>query len=113
MRLDEVLTVLLGWIGLEIEVGTHGADGALPIAALEARGILRRGEEFGVDDGPSALISFRLEDSAGDEVASLRLYDSAFSGGGWLDDAEEVLEIRSGVIRILVTTVIDPRWGNA
>lgn len=76
MSLKEILAVLLGWIGLEVEVGTHGANGSLPVSALEARGTLRKGEEFGVDDKSPAVFAFRFEDEAGDEVASLRLSTS-------------------------------------
>lgn len=31
----------------------------------------------------------------------------SYLGGGWLDDEEEVLEIHSGVIKILIATVLD------
>lgn len=113
MDLTEVLAVLLGWIGLEVEVGTHGANGADPVAALDVRGTLRRGEEFGSDERSPAVFAFRLEDKAGDEVASLRLYESSYVGGGWFDDEEEVLEIRSGVIKILVATVLVPDPSDA
>jgi hypothetical protein len=41
-----VFSVLLGWMGREFEVGTHGADGARPVAALEAREVLRRGQDL-------------------------------------------------------------------
>lgn len=99
--------MLLGWIGLEVEVGTHGANGSVPVSALEVRGTLRKGEEFGVDDKSPAVFAFRFEGEAGDEVASLRLYESTYVGGGWFDDEGEVLEIRSGVIQILIATVLD------
>jgi hypothetical protein len=102
MEFEDVLSVLLGWMGREIEVGTHGADGARPVTALEARGILRRGEDFEEDAVRRGPIVFYLADPAGDPVASFRLYRSAYAGGGWFDDEQVVLEIRSGVIQLLV-----------
>jgi hypothetical protein len=113
MDLEEVLAILLGWIGQDIEIGTHGANGAPPVAALEARGILRKGEEFGSESRSSGVIAFRFEDSAGNGVASLRLYESSFAGGRWFDDGKEVLEIRSGVIQILVATILDSQSGSS
>jgi hypothetical protein len=101
------LSVLLGWMGREIEVGTHGANGAQPVAALEARGILRRGEDFEEDAVRRGSFAFYLVDAAGNQVATFRLYQSSYSGGGWFDEEEEVLEIRSGVIQLLIATVVD------
>jgi hypothetical protein len=109
MGLEEVLAVLLGWIGLEVEVSTHGTEGSDPVLALEARGILRKGEEFEARGSTSASLAFRIDDPAGNQVASLRLYESAFVGGGWFDHDKEVLEVRSGTIRILVTTSLEAR----
>lgn len=113
MDLTEVLAVLLGWIGFEVEVGTHGANGSDPVTALDARGTLRRERNSAVMTGAPAVFAFRIEGREGSEVASLRLYESSYVGGGWFDDAEEVLEIRSGVIRILVATVLDPDPADA
>jgi hypothetical protein len=31
LTFEEILGVLLGWLGLEIEVGTHGANGTQPV----------------------------------------------------------------------------------
>src|ERR1700735_645982 len=104
MGFEEVLSVLLGWMGCEIEVGTHGANGAQPVAALEARGILRRGEDF-ADGAPRGSLAFYLDDPAGNQVAAFRLYASTYTGGGWFDDGEEMLEISSGVIRLLIASV--------
>jgi hypothetical protein len=112
MEFEDVLSVLLGWMGQEIEVGTHGANGAEPVTALEARGILRRGDDFEKDAVGRGSLAFYLADTAGSQIAAFRLYESAYSGGGWFDDEEEVLEIRSGVIQLLIATTLsnhDPR----
>jgi hypothetical protein len=106
MGFEDVLALLLGWMGLEIEVGTHGANGAQPVAALEARGYLRRADDF--DEGARrGSFAFYLADAAGNDVGAFRLFQASYAGGGWFDDEEEVLEIRSGVIQILVATALD------
>jgi hypothetical protein len=102
MGFEEILAVLLGWLGLEVEVGTHGANGAPPVAALEAQGRLRRGDSFGSESASPGSVLFVLDDTDGEQIATFHLFESSFAGGGWYDDAEEVLEIRSGVIQLLV-----------
>lgn len=106
MDLEEVLTVLLGWLGLEIEVSLHGANGSPPVAALEVQGQLRKGEEFGHESASPKSFAFVLDDGDGLQIAAaIHLYESSYAGGGWYDDDEEVLEIRSGVIQILIAPV--------
>jgi hypothetical protein len=106
MDFEDVLSVLLGWMGQEVEVGTHGANGDEPVTALETRGILRRGDDFEKNAVSRGSLAFYLADTAGTQIAAFRLYKSAYSGGGWFDDKEEVLEIRSGVIQLLIATTL-------
>jgi hypothetical protein len=103
MRFDEVLAVLLGWVGLEIEVSTHGANGAEPVTALDAQGRLRRGDSFGTESVNPGSVLFVLDDRAGTQVATFRLHERSFIHGCWYSNYGEVLEIRSGVILILVS----------
>lgn len=102
MSFEEVLAVLLGWLGLNIEVSVHGANGAEPVAALEATGRFRRGEELGAESASPGAFLFILDDGGGGQTGVLRLYERSYAGGGWYDDEEEVLEVRSGVIQILI-----------
>jgi hypothetical protein len=107
MGLEEILAVLHSWLGREIEVGTHGSNGAQPVAAVEVRGYLRRGDELGGESASPGAFLFVLDDGDGKEVGSFRLYERALQGGGWFDEDEEVLEIRGGVIQILLSRVLD------
>jgi hypothetical protein len=67
MEFEDVLSVLLGWTGREIEVGTHGANGAQPVSALEVRGILRRPDPEEVGDALAGI------DLLAPEAGSFRL----------------------------------------
>ncbi len=66
---------------------------------------LRRGDDFEKDAIRRGSLTFYVNDSAGNQVAALRLYPSSYAGGGWFDDKKEVLEIRCGVIQLLIATV--------
>ena len=105
MSFEEVLAVLLGWIGVEIEVSVHGANGAQPVAALEAQGCLRNGEELGGESASPGTFMFVLDGEAGVQAGVIRLFESSYAGGGWYDDGEEVLEVRSGAIQLLIAPV--------
>lgn len=61
------------------------------------------GDELGNRSGSSVLFVLRNRD--GGQARSIRLYEQAYAGGGWYDDDEEVLEVRSGVIQILIAPV--------
>lgn len=106
MTFEEILGVLLGWLDLEIEVGTHGANGAQPVAAVDVQRELHRGDELGSRSASASSVLFVLRDGDGEQVESLRLYEQAYQGGGWYDDDEEVLEVRSGIIQILIAPVL-------
>jgi hypothetical protein len=101
--LEQILAVLHGWIGTQIEVSAHGADGKAPILAMSARGNLRTGDVLSRPGKPEVFL-FVLVDFAGLQVGSFALDSEAFGGGGWLDENEEVLEIESGVVQMLITT---------
>lgn len=107
MTFEEILGVLLSWLGLEIEVGTHGANGAQPVAAVDVQGELHRGDELENRSTSGSSVLFILRND-GAQVGSLRLYEQAYAGGGWYDDDEEVLEVRSGLVQILIATVQKP-----
>lgn len=105
MGFEEILAVLHRWLGLAIEVSTHGANAAQPVAALEARGRLRSGDELGAESFSPGSLLFVLVDDGDAQIAAFRLYEDSYAGGGWFDDEEEVLEVRSGVIQLLIAPV--------
>jgi hypothetical protein len=47
-----------------------------------------------------------MVDGDGRQVGSFALDAEAFSGGGWLDGGEEVLEVESGVPKLLIATAV-------
>jgi hypothetical protein len=110
MELEQVLNVLHGWVGTEIEVSAHGARGAAPVSGVSARGRLRAGDVLSPPDKPEVFL-FVLTGASGEQVGSFALDTSAFIGGGWLDHKEEVLEVESGVIQLLITTAPEDEPG--
>jgi hypothetical protein len=105
VELEEILAVLHGWLGTEIEVSAHGGKGMAPISAVSARGRLRAGDVLSRPDRPEVFL-FVLVDPGGRQVGSFALDAEAFVGGGWLDQREEVLEVESGVVQLLIATAI-------
>lgn len=103
MELEQVLNILHGWIGAEIEVSAHGGQGSAPVSGVSARGRLRAGDVLSPAEKPEVFL-FVLTGEAGEQVGSFALEAAAFTGGGWLDQAEEVLEVESGVMQLLITT---------
>jgi hypothetical protein len=65
LTFEEILGVLLGWLGLEIEVGTHGANGAQPVAAVDVQEELHRGDELGSRSASASSVLFVLRDGDG------------------------------------------------
>lgn len=102
--MEFALQVLHGWLGQEVEVTTHGADGDAPVSALYARGVLSRDDEL---DESSKTIVFTLTSKAGEKTGQVFLVPDSFRGADWLDDDEEVLELRSGVIWMLISPIDD------
>jgi hypothetical protein len=109
--LEEIVTVLHGWVGTEIEVSAHGGRGEAPISAVSVRGRLRTGDVVSRPGKPEILL-FVLVDDTGLQVGSFALDAEAFGGGGWLGDKEEVLEVESGVIQLLIATAIGDKEGD-
>jgi hypothetical protein len=103
--LEQILAVLHGWLGVEIEVSAHGGRGMAPISAVSVRGRLRTGDVLSRPERPEVFL-FVLVDGAGRQVGSFALDAEAFGGGGWLDQGEEVLEVESGVVQLLITTAL-------
>jgi hypothetical protein len=103
--LEQILAVLHGWLGVEIEVSAHGGQGMAPISAVSVRGRLRTGDVLSRPERPEVFL-FVLVDGAGRQVGSFALDAEAFGGGGWLDEGEEVLEVESGVVQLLITTAL-------
>ena len=101
--LEQILGVLHGWVGTEIEVSAHGGKGMAPISAVSVRGRLRTGDVLSRPGKPEVFL-FVLIDDAGRQVGSFALDAEAFVGGGWLDEGEEVLEVESGVVQLLIAT---------
>ncbi|HEX4307066.1 MAG TPA: hypothetical protein VHZ54_13600 [Solirubrobacterales bacterium] len=110
MELEQVLNVLHGWVGTEIEVSAHGARGAAPVSGVSSRGRLRAGDVLSPPEKPEVFL-FVLTGVSGEQVGSFALDASAFVGGGWLDKKEEVLEVESGVIQLLITTAPEDEPG--
>jgi hypothetical protein len=103
--LEQILAVLHGWLGVEIEVSAHGGQGMAPISAVSVRRRLRTGDVLSRPERPEVFL-FVLVDGAGRQVGSFALDAGAFGGGGWLDEGEEVLEVESGVVQLLITTAL-------
>jgi hypothetical protein len=103
--LEQILGVLHGWVGTEIEVSAHGGKGNAPVSAVSVRGRLRTGDVLSRPDKPEVFL-FVLVDPAGRQVGSFALDAEAFGGGGWLDGNEEVLEVESGVVQLLIATAV-------
>jgi hypothetical protein len=101
--LEQILSVLHGWLGVEIEVSAHGGQGKAPISAVSVRGRLRTGDMLSRPGRPEVFL-FVLVDGDGVQVGSFALDAEAFGGGGWLDEKEEVLEVESGVVQLLIAT---------
>jgi hypothetical protein len=99
VELEEILGVLQGWMGREVEVSAHGAEGA-PVTALDVRGRLRAGDALG--RGERERFLFVLDDQEGRQVGSFSLQADVLRGGGWFDRGGEVLKIRTGVILLLL-----------
>jgi hypothetical protein len=106
MELEQILAVLHGWIGLEIEVSAHGGRGTPPISAVSVRGRLRTGDVLSRPDSPEIFL-FTLVDEDQRQVGSLVLEAEAFGGGGWLDTDEEVLEVESGNVQMLIALAVE------
>jgi hypothetical protein len=103
--LEQILAALQGWLGVEIEVSAHGSQGMAPVSAVSVRGRLRTGEVLSRPGRPEIFL-FVLVDGVGRQVGSFALDAEAFGGGGWLDQGEEVLEVESGVVQLLITTAL-------
>jgi hypothetical protein len=69
------------------------------------RGRLRTGDVLSRPDRPEVFL-FVLVDPGGRQVGSFALDAEAFGGGGWLDEKEEVLEVESGVVQLLIATAV-------
>jgi hypothetical protein len=72
MTFEDILGVLLSWIGLEIEVGTHGANGAEPVTAVDVQGEFHRGDELRNRSASGSSVLFVLRNGDGAQVGSLR-----------------------------------------
>jgi hypothetical protein len=62
------------------------------------------GEELGQESASPGYLVFVLDDG-GSQVATIYLNGNCYAGGGWYDDDKEVLEVRSGVIQLLIAPV--------
>ena len=102
MTFDEALSVLLGWLGEDLEVTLQGADGAPPLLAAELRGVLRNGDELDRGPEPANSLMFILDSEDGNEAATFILAKDAFRSAGWFNADAEVLAITCGVIQFLI-----------
>jgi hypothetical protein len=74
--LEQILAVLHGWLGEEIEVSAHGGQGMAPILAVSVRGRLRTGDVMSRFGHPEVFL-FVLVDGDGLRVGSFALDGSA------------------------------------
>jgi hypothetical protein len=102
MQFEDALSVLAGWLGEELEVTLHGANGMPPILAAELFGILRGIDELSGGHEPTDSLAFLLDSADGDEVGTFVLDKNAFQSAGWYDRKKKVLEITCGMIQILI-----------
>jgi hypothetical protein len=111
VELEQILGVLHGWVGIEIEVSAHGGRGMAPVSAVSVRGRLRTGDVLSRPDKPEVFL-FVLVDPGGRQVGSFALDTEVFRGGGWLDGNEEVLDVESGVVQLLIATAVGDEDGD-
>lgn len=102
MDFEDALSVLLGWLGVELQVTLHGAFGVPPTIAAELFGTLRCGDELSRGLGPANSIVFVLDSEDEHEASTFILDKAAFLGAGWFDEDEEVLAINCGLIQFLI-----------
>jgi hypothetical protein len=104
MEFDDALSVLLGWLGEEVQVTLRGAGGMEPVMAAELFGKLSTGDELREGGtGPANSLMFVLDASPFEEESSTFIVaKDAFLGARWFDDDEEVLAINCGVIQFLI-----------
>jgi hypothetical protein len=69
--------------------------------ALTARGRLRSGDVLSRPSQPEVFL-FVLEGEDEQQVGSFSLYAEDYRGGGWLGANQEVLEVRSGSLQLLI-----------
>lgn len=77
MDLEQILGVLHGWVGTEIEVSAHGSRGMAPTSALSVRGTLRTGDVLSRPD-KSEVFLLVLVGPAGRQVGSFALDAEVF-----------------------------------
>jgi hypothetical protein len=85
-------------LGASALVVRHGSRLARP---EEATGVAKR---VGPDRPSPRSSSSSSPGVSGEQVGSFALEAAVFTGGGRLDQKEEVLEVESGVIQLLITT---------
>jgi hypothetical protein len=111
MELEQVLNVLHGRVGTEIEVSAHGGGEMAPVSGVSARGRLRAGDVLSPPGKPEVFLSSspgpRASRSAPSPSRPPRL-----AGQGWLDQKEEVLGVESGVVQLLITTAPEDEPGS-
>lgn len=69
----------------------------------ELHGLLARGDELSSCSAPADAVMFILEGEEGRQAGTFILAESAFRGAGWFDPGGEVLEVRSGVVALLIS----------
>jgi hypothetical protein len=102
MTFNDALSVLLGWLGEDVEVTLQGADTAPPVLAAELQGHLRSADELGDGSEPADSLMFILDSAEGEETATFIFAKDAFRKAGWLNADQQVLEITCGVINFLI-----------
>lgn len=95
MDLEDVLAVLLGWLGREVTVTAGGAAGADPANALDPEGVLRRGETFGTESTAPARSSSSSRASAASRSAPSAYPRRASSAAAGSTRPRKCLRLRS------------------
>lgn len=96
MTFEEVLGILLGWVGRRLSVGIATAGDA-PIMIASLAGTLGAGTELEAA-GEEAAVFFAFEDGA----TGFILARQHFTGGGWHESDPSTLVVRLGAVSLWI-----------
>jgi hypothetical protein len=96
MTYEEVLEVLLGWLGRTLSVGISTL-GERAVLIANMLGTLQAGSELSADDSEGAVF-FHFENAGTGFV----LARESFTGAGWHQDDESVLVVRLRAVSLWI-----------
>jgi hypothetical protein len=94
---EEVLTVLLGWVGRRLSVAIATAGDA-PVMLANMTGRLRAGAELSPDDTEGPAVYFHFDDAG----TGFLLARAHFEGGGWHEQDPSTLLVRLGAVTLWI-----------